>query len=74
MYFCLEQEFLPVIERTIYSGDIEHVTTKEKSKFPQEFFPEVTSVFLKFKESAVENFFVSYISNYRIAVYLYFKC
>lgn len=42
MYFHLEQEFLPVTERTIYSGDIEHVTTKEKSKFPQEFFPEVT--------------------------------
>ncbi|VVC26478.1 Hypothetical protein CINCED_3A021961 [Cinara cedri] len=35
-----EQEFLPVIERTVYSGNIEHITTKEKSKFPQEFFPE----------------------------------
>ncbi|KAL4148770.1 hypothetical protein QTP88_002930 [Uroleucon formosanum] len=35
-----EQEFLPVTEKTIYSGNIEHVSTKEKSKFPQEFFPE----------------------------------
>lgn len=33
--------FLPVTEKTIYSGNIEHITTKEKSKFPQEFFPEV---------------------------------
>lgn len=39
--FCLEQEFSPITEKTIYSGNIEHVTTKEKSKFPQEFFPEV---------------------------------
>lgn len=41
---CLGQEFLPVTETTIHSGNIEHVTTKEKSKFPQEFFPEVLIV------------------------------
>lgn len=33
--------FLPVTEKTIYSGNIEDISTKEKSKFPQEFFPEV---------------------------------
>jgi len=33
--------FLPVTEKTIYSGNIEDIATKEKSKFPQEFFPEV---------------------------------
>lgn len=37
----LEQVFLPVTEKNIYSGNIEHIPTKEKSKFPQEFFPEV---------------------------------
>ncbi|KAE9523577.1 hypothetical protein AGLY_016129 [Aphis glycines] len=35
-----EQEFLPVTEKSIYSGNIEHISTKEKSKFPQDFFPE----------------------------------
>lgn len=43
--FCSEKEFLPVTEKTIHSGNIENVTTKEKSKFPQEFFPEVNIVF-----------------------------
>jgi len=41
----LEQKFLPVTEKNIYSGNIEHVSTKEKSKFPQEFFPEVSIMF-----------------------------
>ncbi|XP_060841562.1 inositol polyphosphate-5-phosphatase A isoform X1 [Rhopalosiphum padi] len=35
-----KQEFLSVTEKTIYSGNIEDVSTKEKSKFPQDFFPE----------------------------------
>lgn len=39
-----DQEFIPVTEKTIYAGNIEHVSTKEKSKFPQEFFPEVSIV------------------------------
>lgn len=29
------------VDRREYSGNIEDVSTKEKSKFPQEFFPEV---------------------------------
>lgn len=44
-WIILEQEFLPVTEKNIYSGNIEHVSTKEKSKFPQDFFPEVSIMF-----------------------------
>ncbi|XP_058798036.1 inositol polyphosphate-5-phosphatase A [Phymastichus coffea] len=32
--------FAPVIGHEVYSGNIEAVTTKEKAKFPQDFFPE----------------------------------
>ena len=32
--------FVPVTDKEIHSGNIEAVTTKEKAKFPQEFFPE----------------------------------
>ncbi|XP_050428176.1 inositol polyphosphate-5-phosphatase A isoform X2 [Adelges cooleyi] len=35
-----ELQFVPVTNTVIHSGSIENVTTKEKSKFPQEFFPE----------------------------------
>ncbi|XP_050449269.1 uncharacterized protein LOC126850391 isoform X2 [Cataglyphis hispanica] len=32
--------FIPVNGKEVHSGNIEAVTTKEKAKFPQEFFPE----------------------------------
>lgn len=35
-----EMKFTDCLDRREYSGNIEDVTTKEKSKFPQEFFPE----------------------------------
>lgn len=35
-----EGSFVPVNGREIYSGNIETETTKEKAKFPQDFFPE----------------------------------
>ncbi|CAK9824757.1 Inositol polyphosphate-5-phosphatase A [Anthophora retusa] len=35
-----ECTFIPVNGREVHSGNIEAVTTKEKAKFPQEFFPE----------------------------------
>lgn len=35
-----EKKFKECLDRREYSGNIEDVTTKEKSKFPQEFFPE----------------------------------
>lgn len=34
-------KFIPVHEKEIHSGNIESVVTKEKAKFPQDFFPEV---------------------------------
>ena len=36
----LECTFIPVNGKEVHSGNIEAVTTKEKAKFPQEFFPE----------------------------------
>ncbi|KZC15014.1 Type I inositol 1,4,5-trisphosphate 5-phosphatase [Dufourea novaeangliae] len=35
-----ECTFVPVSGKEVHSGNIEAVTTKEKAKFPQEFFPE----------------------------------
>lgn len=35
-----ECAFAPVCSKEIHSGNIEAVTTKEKAKFPQDFFPE----------------------------------
>ncbi|CAH1966174.1 unnamed protein product [Acanthoscelides obtectus] len=35
-----ESHFLPVQGKEIHSGNIEAVVTKEKAKFPQDFFPE----------------------------------
>ncbi|KAK3886286.1 hypothetical protein Pcinc_009558 [Petrolisthes cinctipes] len=35
-----EKKFVECVDRREYSGNIEDVSTKEKSKFPQEFFPE----------------------------------
>ncbi|KAG1655697.1 Type I inositol 1,4,5-trisphosphate 5-phosphatase [Nymphon striatum] len=34
------QSFVPVCDKQVHSGNIETVSTKEKQKFPQEFFPE----------------------------------
>jgi len=39
-YAILECNFVPVNGKEVHSGNIEAVTTKEKAKFPQEFFPE----------------------------------
>lgn len=36
-----QSEFVPVQDLQVFSGNIETVDTKEKSKFPQHFFPEV---------------------------------
>ena len=36
----LECTFTPVNSKEVLSGNIEAVTTKEKAKFPQDFFPE----------------------------------
>ncbi|XP_034944609.1 inositol polyphosphate-5-phosphatase A isoform X2 [Chelonus insularis] len=35
-----EFKFVPVTGKEVHSGNIESVTTKEKAKFPQDFFPE----------------------------------
>ncbi|KAK4875419.1 hypothetical protein RN001_011841 [Aquatica leii] len=35
-----DMKFIPVHEKEIHSGNIEAVVTKEKAKFPQDFFPE----------------------------------
>ncbi|XP_069937797.1 inositol polyphosphate-5-phosphatase A isoform X1 [Cherax quadricarinatus] len=35
-----EKKFMDCVDRREYSGNIEDVATKEKAKFPQEFFPE----------------------------------
>ncbi|XP_018576970.1 type I inositol 1,4,5-trisphosphate 5-phosphatase isoform X2 [Anoplophora glabripennis] len=35
-----EMKFIPVLGKEIHSGNIEAVVTKEKAKFPQDFFPE----------------------------------
>lgn len=42
-------KFVPVREKEVHSGNIEAVVTKEKAKFPQDFFPEVRLLFKKFK-------------------------
>ncbi|XP_028047934.1 inositol polyphosphate-5-phosphatase A isoform X2 [Monomorium pharaonis] len=39
-YVILECVFVPVSGKEVHSGNIEAVSTKEKAKFPQEFFPE----------------------------------
>lgn len=36
-----ESKFIPIQGKEIHSGNIEAVATKEKAKFPQDFFPEV---------------------------------
>jgi inositol-1,4,5-trisphosphate 5-phosphatase len=33
--------FVPAKGKEVHSGNIEGVSTKEKAKFPQDFFPEV---------------------------------
>ncbi|KAF2902035.1 hypothetical protein ILUMI_04134 [Ignelater luminosus] len=35
-----DMKFIPVHDKEIHSGNIETVVTKEKAKFPQDFFPE----------------------------------
>lgn len=41
-----ECSFVPCQGKEIYSGNIEAVVTKEKAKFPQDFFPEVRCCFI----------------------------
>lgn len=36
--------YVEVSGKEVHSGNIEKVTTKEKAKFPQHFFPEVSIV------------------------------
>lgn len=36
-----EKNFVSAVGQDIYTGSIEDVPLKEKSKFPQDFFPEV---------------------------------
>ena len=46
--WCLEIAamcFVPAKGKEVHSGDIEAVSTKEKAKFPQDFFPEVRLLF-----------------------------
>lgn len=40
-HFILELHFVAVEGKTVHAGNIEDVPIKEKSKFPQDFFPEV---------------------------------
>ncbi|UYV60386.1 INPP5A, partial [Cordylochernes scorpioides] len=37
---CVEKKYVSVEGKEVHSGNIERVSTKEKDKFPQEFFPE----------------------------------
>lgn len=39
-----DSKFVPVQGEEIHSGNIEAVVTKEKAKFPQDFFPEVSYI------------------------------
>lgn len=41
--------FISCVDKEIHSGNIEAVMTKEKAKFPQDFFPEVLNVYLEQK-------------------------
>lgn len=43
-----EATFLPCVGKETHSGNIEAVETKEKSKFPQNFFPEVSTHFINY--------------------------
>lgn len=40
-FHFLELHFVAVEGKEVHSGNIEDVPIKEKSKFPQDFFPEV---------------------------------
>lgn len=42
--FVLEQKYEPIEGKIVHSGNIEDIEVKEKSKFPQNFFPEVLSI------------------------------
>lgn len=46
LYDFEQRQFLEVNGKEIYSENIESVRTKEKSKFPLEYFPEVRIFFL----------------------------
>ncbi|KAG7173656.1 Inositol polyphosphate-5-phosphatase A-like [Homarus americanus] len=50
-----EMKFTDCLDRREYSGNIEDVSTKEKSKFPQEFFPEFPSVYSLNRKRALEH-------------------
>lgn len=62
----LTHEWEPVDGKNIHTGNIETVPTKEKSKFPQNFFPEVRQFiyFLKVLET---------LNNWQ-TFFLYFQC
>jgi inositol-1,4,5-trisphosphate 5-phosphatase len=49
-FLCWEiaaMSFVPAKGKEVHSGNIEAVSTKEKSKFPQDFFPEVRLYFYR---------------------------
>jgi inositol-1,4,5-trisphosphate 5-phosphatase len=49
-FLCWEiaaMSFVPANGKEVHSGNIEAVSTKEKSKFPQDFFPEVRLYFYR---------------------------
>lgn len=63
MWNFLTHEWEEVIGKSIHTGNIETVPTKEKSKFPQHFFPEVnlpsptTTTIPNIKENSNSTFF-----------------
>lgn len=67
-HFLIELCFVAVEGKEIRSGDIEDVPTKEKSKFPQDFFPEVR-IFIIYYLEAVRLVFIGY----KIETHLIFK-
>lgn len=57
MWNFLTHEWEQVDGKSIHTGNIEAVATKEKSKFPQHFFPEVrSSCFILFELNCHLNF------------------
>lgn len=42
LYDFHERMFIPVEGKEVFTGNIEHVSLKEKSKFPQNYFPDCT--------------------------------
>lgn len=52
--FVSEFNFVAVEGKEVHSGNIEDVPTKEKSKFPQDFFPEVSYSYCHLSTSEID--------------------